>query len=78
MFATEKRAVLAEVPKLAKALKPDGILWISCPKGKALPTDLNRDVLRLALEELELEAVAIVALDEVWSAVRFKHMKPGE
>jgi hypothetical protein len=71
-FTTERRAILAEAPKLARALKPAGILWVSYPKGKSLPTDLNRDVLRETLAELDLEAVANVAVDDLWSALRFK------
>jgi hypothetical protein len=71
-FVTQKQAIMVEAKSLAKALKPGGILWVSYPKGKALATDLNRDVLREALAGLGLEAVANVAVDEVWSALRFK------
>ena len=37
-FATAKQAIVSEAPKLAKSLKPGGILWISYPKGKT-PAD---------------------------------------
>jgi hypothetical protein len=76
-FASEKRAILDEAPKLAKALKPGGILWVSYPKGKTLPTDLNRDILREALVLVGLEAVSNVAIDETWSALRFKRVEGG-
>ena len=42
------------------------------PKGKALPTDLNRDIVRVTLEPLGLEVVSQVAIDETWSALRAK------
>ncbi len=71
-FVNDKRTALADVPKLAKALKKDGILWVSYPKTKSVPTDVNRDVLREELEKVGLEAVAIVAVDALWSALRFK------
>ena len=39
---------------------------------KALPTDLNRDIVRVTLEPLGLETVIQVAIDETWSALRAK------
>lgn len=71
-FATRRDEVLAHGPRLRQALKPGGILWVSYPKGKALPTDLNRDILREALAEVGLEAVTQVAIDDRWSALRAK------
>lgn len=72
LFAARRDEVLAQGPQLRQALKPDGVLWVSYPKGKALPTDLNRDILRVALAEVGLEAVSQVAIDDVWSALRAK------
>jgi hypothetical protein len=79
-FATEKHAAIGEAPKLAKALRAGGILWVSYPKGKKIATDLNRDVLRVELEQLGLglEAVAQVAIDELWSALRFKRVEAAK
>ena len=69
-FATRRDELLRESPKLRDALNPNGILWISYPKGKAVATDLNRDVVRTTLAEVRLEAFSQVAIDEVWSALR--------
>ena len=33
----------------AKSVKADGLIWVAYPKGGALETDLNRDVLREVL-----------------------------
>jgi hypothetical protein len=71
-FATRRSQIVRSVGKLRKALVPDGILWISYPKGDALGTDLKRDVLHSLLAEAGLACVAQVAIDEVWSAMRFK------
>ena len=71
-FATRRDEVLVRGPQLRQAVKPGGILWVSYPKGKALPTDLSRDILREALAEVGLEAVTQVAIDDVWSALRAK------
>jgi hypothetical protein len=72
LFATRRDGVLAEGPKLRLELKPNGVLWVSYPKGKSIATDLNRDILRTALDEVGLEAVSQVAIDDVWSALRAK------
>lgn len=51
----------------------NGILWICYPKGTAkTATDLNRDNLRLHLLDKGLEAVAMIAIDDTWSAMRLK------
>jgi hypothetical protein len=69
-FVTRRDEVLRDGPGWRNALKPNGILWVSYPKGKAIPTDLNRDSLYRAMLEVGLQAVSQVALDEVWSALR--------
>ncbi|HEY8077142.1 MAG TPA: hypothetical protein VIF62_23610 [Labilithrix sp.] len=75
-FYTRKSAVEKDAKKLAAALAPGGLLWLSYPKGKQLASDLNRDVLREAVAPFGLEAVALVALDDVWSALRCKIVEP--
>jgi hypothetical protein len=71
-FFTRKAQVLRDAPKLKKALEPGGSLWVSYPKGDALGTDLKRDILHEALSEVGLDGVSQVAVDDVWSAMRFK------
>jgi hypothetical protein len=48
-------------------------LWFAYPKGGKLGTDVNRDILARALSAKGLEPVSIVALDDVWSALRVRH-----
>ncbi len=51
----------------------DGLLWIAYPKGGSkVPTDVNRDKLWEALSGTGWRPVRQVALDEVWSAMRFR------
>jgi hypothetical protein len=64
--------ILREGSAWRAALAPSGVLWVSYPKGKSIPTDLNRDVVRIALEQMGLQTVSQVAIDEVWSALRAK------
>lgn len=60
-------------PVLA-ALPADAFLWIAYRKGGAQAgTDINRDVLREALETMHgWHATTLVAIDDEWSAMRFR------
>jgi hypothetical protein len=72
VFETQRVELVALAPRLRAALKPKGLAWVSYPKGKAVPTDLNRDIVRTSLAPLGLETVTQVAIDDVWSALRVK------
>ncbi len=68
---------LAEVsrltPKGIRSVKPNGLLWIAYPKGSAkVKTDVNRDRLQEAVEPLGWSGVRLIAMDEVWSVMRFR------
>jgi hypothetical protein len=48
-------------------------LWIAYPKGgKKAGTDLNRDILHATMGARGLNGVSLVAVDDVWSAMRFR------
>ena len=60
-------------PAALRAVKPDGLLWICYPKKSAgVESDLDRDVFWTLLDPAGLRPVAQVAVDEVWSALRFR------
>lgn len=60
-------------PSAIAAVKPDGLLWVCYPKGGAKAgTDLNRDVLWKLMEDRGLVGVTLVAIDDKWSAMRFR------
>ena len=73
-FATRREDLLRDGPIWRQALKPSGVLWVSYPKGgsRAIPTDLNRDVVRETVQQVGLDTVSQVAIDETWSALRLK------
>ena len=73
-FAKDQAELQRVARDAIKATKADGLLWISYPKGSAgAKTDLNRDVLREVVAERHgLEGVSLVAVDETWSAMRFR------
>ena len=56
---------------IASALT-DRIAWIAYPKAGQLGTDLSRGRLVAQMAEHDLQPVRQVAIDSVWSAVRFR------
>jgi hypothetical protein len=68
---------LAEAERLAPTaigqIDVNGLLWIAYPKGGSkIKTDVNRDRLWEAIKPTGWRPVRQVALDEVWSAMRFR------
>jgi hypothetical protein len=60
-------------PAALRAVKADGLLWICYPKKiSGVESDLDRDVVWKMLEPTGLRPVTQVAIDEVWSALRFR------
>jgi len=68
----------AELEKHARALatraQGDAVIWFAYPKGssKRYHTELNRDTGWQVLGDLGFEVVRMVAIDEDWSAKRFR------
>ena len=72
IFVTRKAQLDGKLAQLKAAMTERSALWVCYPKANALETDLNRDILRLALADKGLVAVAQIAIDDVWSGLRFK------
>jgi hypothetical protein len=73
VFATRLPEILRFAQKLSKHAAPNALVWISYPKKTSkLAGDLSRDVIRKAMSSAGWRAVSIVAIDEVWSALRFR------
>lgn len=71
-FTSEKRALEREFAKLARALTPAGMLWISWPKKTSgVATDLTEDVIRTVGLAHGLVDVKVAAVDGVWSGLKF-------
>ena len=71
-FFTRRTDLERQLSPLKASLGPSAILWLCYPKGRALGTDLNRDVIREIAGKKGLQTVALVAVDDVWSALRVK------
>jgi predicted transport protein len=79
IFVINKAELERHFPAALQALKPDGLLWISYPKRSAkVATDLTRDEGWAVVTEGGWAGVAMVSIDEVWSAVRFRPGQPSE
>jgi len=77
-FAIAFAITQAELDRASKELsakaKGDAILWIAYPKGtsKRYKCEFNRDSGWTVLGEAGFEGVRMVAIDEDWSALRFR------
>lgn len=76
-FATKQSEVDKYAALLAPALNGDAVLWFCYPKGssKKYKCEFNRDNGWAALGNQGLEPVRMVAIDEDWSALRFRNAK---
>jgi hypothetical protein len=72
VFARSKAELEQHVAPALEAARRDDLSWVAYPKGGQLDTDLNRDLLWKLLEDKGVKAVRQVALDDVWSALRFR------
>ena len=70
-FATTRTDVNQYFPLLKEKLKKSGQLWISWPKGKTQPTDLKENIIRELGLEHGLVDVKVIAIDDVWSGLKF-------
>jgi hypothetical protein len=52
------------------------VFWVAYPKANK--ADINRDTLWPILAEYGMRPIGQVAVDEVWSALRFRPLKEGE
>ena len=73
VFLTSKRELVDCLSKTVPLLAENGLLWVTYPKGSSkIRGDVNRDVIREYAQTVGLQAVALVAIDDVWSALRLK------
>lgn len=72
-FAHSRAEVEALAAPALQALKPAGLLWFSYPKKTSLvKTDISRDSGWEPLGRQGLRPVSLVAIDDTWSALRFR------
>jgi hypothetical protein len=74
IFVTRQSEIDTLVPQIAPHLAGDALLWMCYPKGtsKNYKCDFNRDTGWQLLGNYGLEPVRMVAIDDDWSALRFR------
>jgi hypothetical protein len=77
VFVTRQEEVNRIGSKVASKAKGDAFLWFAYPKGssKRYTCDFNRDTGWAVLGEAGFEPVRQVAIDEDWSALRFRRLE---
>lgn len=75
VFVSKQIEIESWVAILANQLVGDVVVWIAYPKGtsKRYQCDFNRDTGWESLGAIGFEGVRQVALDEDWSALRFRN-----
>jgi hypothetical protein len=73
-FVTRQSEVDALTPQVAARAKGDAIVWFAYPKGtsKKLKCDFNRDTGWELLKQAGFDTVRAVAIDDDWTALRFR------
>jgi hypothetical protein len=76
-FVTKQGELDTIAGAVAKKAKGDAIVWFAYPKGtsKKYKCEFNRDTGWKALGAAGFEPVRMVAIDEDWSAVRFRRVE---
>ena len=78
VFAVNAQQLGVIVQEVLPALRPDGKFWVAYPKpGSKIATTLTRECSWCCITGAGYEVVRDVALDHVWTAVRFKKAAPA-
>ena len=77
VFATKASEVSRAAKVIGSKTTGDTVVWIAYPKGssKRYKCEFNRDTGWAPLGEQGFEGVRQVAIDEDWSAIRFRRVK---
>jgi len=76
LFVHNAEQVHEWVPQVIARLDEDAVFWITYPKQTSkVKTDINRDSLWKLVESIApYRPVSNVAVDDKWSALRFRHV----
>jgi predicted CoA-binding protein len=75
VFVRTRAELEKELPRLKTKLNAGGALWVTYYKGSSkTKTDINRDSIAEYGSTIGLEGVAIISVDDDWSALRMKKL----
>jgi hypothetical protein len=73
VFVANRTELEIHLPTLKTLLGPNSMLWVTYHKGTSpVKTDINRDTINAYAHTLGLEGVAMISIDDDWSALRLK------
>lgn len=72
VFVKDAEELKAKAQPAIEAARKDMVAWVAYPKAGQLDTDLDRDKLWGLLKGEGVRPVRQVAIDGVWSALRFR------
>jgi hypothetical protein len=73
LFARDGAALSSRLREVSPRLTDDCVVWVSYPKADSgAGSDLSREKIWAIAGPFGLQPVAQVALDKIWSALRFK------
>ena len=73
VFVADCGELEAQLLRLKELLDPQGMLWVTYHKGTSrVKTDINRDTINAHAQTIGLQGVAMISIDEDWSALRLK------
>jgi hypothetical protein len=73
VFVDSRAELEAQLPRLKGLLAPKGMLWVTYHKGTSkVKTDIHRDSINAYAKSIGLEGVAMISIDDDWSALRLK------
>ena len=73
VFVDNRLELEQQLPRLKDLLTPKGMLWVTYHKGTSrVKTDIHRDTINAYAQSIGLEGVAMISIDEEWSALRLK------
>ncbi|SFB09315.1 hypothetical protein SAMN05216312_103460 [Cohnella sp. OV330] len=78
LFVKTQADLEVRVPQLAKHLSPRGMLWVSWPKGCAMPhADVGEEAVAKIGTACGLSGVKDCEIDETWTGRKFVYRKKG-
>jgi hypothetical protein len=76
VFAPDARSLRTVLTANRDELAEPDVFWVAYPKANR--ADINRDTLLPILGEFGMPPITQVAVDGVWSALRFRPLEEGE
>jgi hypothetical protein len=72
VFVVNRASLEEQCRSIVDAVNESRLTWVAYPKSGQLGTDLNRDSLSATLAISGIQPVRQIAIDDVWSALRFR------